>query len=344
MSDSPSSQPESHEDAAPGQPDRAGDGDDVKQSRRDSAEELAAQIHEEFTGQLAESDWSRTQIQDAVRAQLDHSVPPQQARDAVERQLNRALGVNAEDDAQGSGDVRLDDLQTEETWGTVTVRVTQLWENDTDSITQVGVVTDGTDTMKFTIWESSACDPLEFGKTYKIQGFVTDVFNDRVELKITSPTEITPVETSLDEREPWSAEGFVVDISAVGEVTRCPNSGCPFRVGAGTCPTHGQTDGGVQSQEFRVVLDDGTGPTAVTVSLADIETLLDRSLPVEEVLTEVSEDGATRTELTTVIPTQLVGQPLSVSGPHPQGQILAESFDRPSQPHIEEVLKYVREQ
>jgi len=69
------------------------------------------------------------------------------------------------------------DLDQEGEWVTIEAKVLQLWEANSDSINQVGLIGDETGKIKFVSWEKGNLPSLEEGKSYRIKGAVVDSWN-----------------------------------------------------------------------------------------------------------------------------------------------------------------------
>jgi len=61
-------------------------------------------------------------------------------------------------------------------WIDLTVKVTQLWETNSDAISQSGLIGDDTGSIKFVKWTKAELPNLEEGKSYHLKNVVTDEF------------------------------------------------------------------------------------------------------------------------------------------------------------------------
>jgi replication factor A1 len=82
-------------------------------------------------------------------------------------------------------------ISSSENWLDVRVEVDQLWEPHSDSIAQVGLLADSSGRVKFTAWETSNLPALEEGEIYDLENVVTDEYEGKYSVKLTSTTEIT---------------------------------------------------------------------------------------------------------------------------------------------------------
>lgn len=301
---------------------------------REAIETVVTQLGDELDG----TQWDRELIGEQVTKQLAHNVPPEQATQAVIHNIARQLGIDRSRDSTEQT-VTISDLTEPENWVTLTARVSREWPNETDSIKQVGLLADGTGTVKFTLWDKADIDPLEIGTQYRFAGVVTDTYEGRISIKINSYSEVTPDDTDLGERSPRETTGFVVELYYTGATKRCPESDCPFRITHGVCPTHDNVPSPEQTHEFRLIIDDGTDPTSVIVTKPQIEALLEQELSLDTLIAAQTTDDGAAQEASLSLKTQLIGQPLTVTGPSPGGTLIATSFARPRYSSVEEVIQ-----
>jgi len=160
----------------------------------------------------------------------------------------------------GGGDnaeVTVDTLTDENMWGTVRVKVVQLWNSEHESINQVGLVGDATGTVKFTSWASANAMNMEEGKSYLIKNVVTSKFNERMQIGINKKSVISPVDDEIEVRYATvTVVGALVNIqNGSGLIKRCPQ--CNRSLRNGVCSEHGKVQG---TYDIRVKgsLDDGT--------------------------------------------------------------------------------------
>jgi replication factor A1 len=141
-------------------------------------------------------------------------------------------------------------------WINMRIRVVDIWNSDSDSINQVGLVGDESGTIKFVSWKKSDLKPIEKDKCYSIENVVTDEYEGRFSVKFTKNTKIAEIDDDI-EVEYATAEftGILVDIQGgSGLIKRCP--ACNRALAAGVCVDHGAVDG-VYDLRIKGVLDDG---------------------------------------------------------------------------------------
>ena len=80
--------------------------------------------------------------------------------------------------------VNVADITEDGKWVSVRVKVTQIWDNDHESISQVGLIGDETGTIKFTKWVGSELHDVEEGKCYLISNVVSKEWDGRVNMEL----------------------------------------------------------------------------------------------------------------------------------------------------------------
>lgn len=71
------------------------------------------------------------------------------------------------------------DLSENGKWANLKAKVIQLWENNHESISQVGLLGDETGIIKFTIWKNAELPELEQGESYLFKSVVIGEYNGR---------------------------------------------------------------------------------------------------------------------------------------------------------------------
>lgn len=78
-------------------------------------------------------------------------------------------------------------------WISIEGEVTALFPPRSPSISQTGIIADGSGTTRFTVWASAEAPLMEKGEWYRLDLVETDQFNGQVNVKIHSGTTITPL-------------------------------------------------------------------------------------------------------------------------------------------------------
>jgi replication factor A1 len=110
-----------------------------------------------------------------------------------ETEISEIAGPAAERDrlaVDGDTAVALGAIDSADNWIDVKAEVDQLWEPSTDSIAQVGLLSSRSGSIKFVSWVTSDLPELEEGETYRLENLVTDEYEGRYSVKLTTETEI----------------------------------------------------------------------------------------------------------------------------------------------------------
>ena len=102
--------------------------------------------------------------------------------------------AEAVDEGDDEDLVACDDIDSEGEWLDVEAEVSQLWEPNTDSIAQVGLLEDDSGTVKFTAWEKSDLPEVEEGASYRFSNVVTSEYEGQYSLSVNGNSEIEAVE------------------------------------------------------------------------------------------------------------------------------------------------------
>jgi replication factor A1 len=197
------------------------------------------------------------QIQNKLDALARFKVIGSEAKRNTIRSLAKAAGVDASAAFKGSSaPVRIADIKEDGKWVSLKVKVVQLWDPTSDKITQTGLIGDETGIIKFTTWKTSELSPLEEGKSYEIKSAVTNLFNDRFQIKLNKNTtfsELAEDVTVVQQTEDFI--GAIVNIqSCSGLIKRCPE--CNRQTKAGQCTVHGRVEGTFDLR-IKAVIDNG---------------------------------------------------------------------------------------
>ena len=151
---------------------------------------------------------------------------------------------------------KITDINTEDKWINLRVRLVQLWEPNSPSIAQVGLLGDETGTIKFTSWSNANLPILREGQSYSIRNVVTKSWQGRFSVSLNKASEIAPLDEEIAVgRAEEEISGAIVDVqSGSGLVKRCPE--CNRVIVKGQCPEHGKVSG-VYDLRVKGVLDNG---------------------------------------------------------------------------------------
>jgi len=227
-----------------------------KGSRKEmDLKDLAADIHTRFLEQgvsVPTSDIEQ-RLSTLVR---DFKVPVEEAKRSV---ISYFVKLHPEENVTSDAVVdftKIIDIKTEDRWINLRVRVVQLWEPNSPSIAQVGLLGDETGTIKFTSWSNANLPILRDAQSYSIRNVVTKSWQGRFSVSLNKASEIAPLgEDVAVGRAEEEISGAIIDVqSGSGLVKRCPQ--CSRVVVKGHCAEHGKVSG-VYDLRLKGVLDDG---------------------------------------------------------------------------------------
>jgi replication factor A1 len=207
-------------------------------------------------------------------------------------------------------------------WVDLTVKVAQLWEANSESISQSGLVGDETGTIKFVKWVKADLPDLVEGKSYRLKNLVTDEFQGRFSVKLNRTSAIEPLDVDI-EIGSVAAEfsGALVDVQkGSGLIKRCPV--CKRSLAKGVCSEHGKVDG-TYDLRIKAVLDDGRRVQDVLMNRETTERLVDLTL---EEAKQMAMEALDHEIVRSVIESKLMGRYYSITGPRVDRYLLVESI------------------
>jgi len=248
----------------------------------------------------------------------EYQVPEDEARRSV---VNHLLDEHDIDQdvfyaSESSNDiVGVDEVDDDEQWVDLEVEVDQLWDPNSDSIAQVGLLADTTGRIKFVSWETSDLPALEEGQSYAISNVVTDEYEGDYSVKLNKTTEIVALEEDVETGsgdESVASEGALVAIKPdSGLIKRCPKDDCTRTLQDGRCSEHGDVDGEFDMR-IKAAFDDGQ----------DVEDMI-FDAEATEAVSGISLDEATDMAMDALDPgvvadelrSELVGHYFAIEGP-----------------------------
>jgi replication factor A1 len=207
-------------------------------------------------------------------------------------------------------------------WVDLTVKVAQLWETNSESISQSGLVGDETGTIKFVKWAKADLPDLVEGKSYRLINLVTDEFQGRYSVKLNRTSQIEPLDVDI-EIGSVAAEfsGALVDVQkGSGLIKRCPV--CKRSLSKGVCSDHGKVDG-TYDLRIKAVLDDGRRVQDVLMNRETTERLVNLTL---EEAKQMAMEALDHEIVRSVIESKLMGRYYSITGPRVDRYLLVESI------------------
>jgi replication factor A1 len=181
-------------------------------------------------------------------------VPELEISRTVIRNLEKETGVKLDEDVHCGN---IEDIIEVGKWISLKAKVVQLWDSNSDSISQAGLIGDETGVIKFTIWKTAGIEiRLIQGNSYIFQNVVTGSFNDKMQIAVTSTSQIIPIAEEIQQKEKEiTLTGVIVSLTnGSGLIKRCPE--CARSLVKSDCEGHGKVDG-VLDFRIKAVLDDG---------------------------------------------------------------------------------------
>ena len=218
---------------------------------------------------------------------------------------------------------RISDVKDQERWLNLKVKVVQLWEPNSPSIAQVGLLGDESGTIKFTSWANAQLPLLEEGKSYAIRNVVTKLWQGRFSVSFNKMTEIAPLDEEVTVvRAEEQLTGVIIDIqSGSGLIKRCPD--CGRLVIKGSCPEHGKVES-IYDLRIKAVLDDGNEVHDILFNCDLTEKLTGITL---ETAKDMAIDALDQNVVSDTITDMIVGRYYSIRGTKTPRWILVTGFE-----------------
>ncbi len=285
----------------------------------------AAEIAEQFSTHLDVDP-------DEVEKRLDtlvseYRVPIEEARRSVVNSYLDEAGMERDELGRGGSEQTVvGDVDADEQWIDVTVKLVELWEPRSDSISQVGLLGDESGTIKFVAFETSDLPELEEGSVYRLENVVTDEYEGRFSVKLNRTTTITELDEELEVGDDGeTVEGALVDVqSGSGLIKRCPATDCTRVLQNGRCSEHGDVDGEFDLR-IKGVLDDGNEVHEVIFDREATEALTGLDL---ETAKSMAMDALDTTVVADEMRADILGRYYRVTGPRLGRYLLVDSFER----------------
>ncbi len=208
-------------------------------------------------------------------------------------------------------------------WVDLKVKVAQLWETNSDAISQSGLVGDETGTIKFVKWAKADLSNLEEGKSYLLRNLVTDEFQGRFSVKLNRTSQIEPLDVDVEiGSQAAEFSGALVDVQkGSGLIKRCPV--CKRSLAKGVCSEHGKVEG-TYDLRIKAVLDDGRRVQDVLINRETTERLVGLTLDEAK---QMAMEALDHEVVRSLIESKLMGRYFSIIGPRVDRYILVETIN-----------------
>ncbi|QCJ47052.1 MULTISPECIES: replication factor A [Haloprofundus] len=287
----------------------------------------AAEIAEQFSDHLdVDEDEIEERLDNLVN---EYKVPVDEARRSVVNHYLDEAGLERDAIRAGGGGsqaVEVSDIDEDEQWVDLTVKLVELWEPRSDSISQVGLLGDESGTIKFVSFTTSELPELKEGAVYSLQNVVTDEYQGRYSVKLNRTTTITELDEEIEVGDDSvSVEGAFVDIqSGSGLIKRCPEEGCTRVLQNGRCSEHGNVEGEFDLR-IKGVLDDGNEVQEIIFNKEMTEELTGIAL---EEAKQMAMDALDTTIVADEMAEDVLGRYYRVSGPTLGRYVLVNEFEQ----------------
>ena len=254
---------------------------------------------------------------------LEFKVPESEAKRTITNYLLKELDIPRESLITESELVKVADITKPNQWVSLKVKVVQLWDSNSPSISQVGLVGDETGTIKFVIWAKADKDPVEEGKFYLFKNVVTDSFAGRMQINVNKNSEISEIdeEITLPPRE-IEVVGALISIQQnSGLIRRCKT--CNRVMSKGVCPIHGKVEG-YDDLRIKGVIDDGENVYEVVLNEQNIKNLTGIGLKEAK---EIAEEFLDRTAVLAELKKRLLGKYFKLVGDRGERYLIVKNIE-----------------
>ena len=298
---------------------------------RQEAEAIAEQFSDH-------TDVDPDDVEERLETLVDeYRVPLDEASRSVTNSYLEDAGMERDELGRGgSEEVLVNDIDEDEQWVDLRVKLVDLWEPRSDSISQVGLLGDESGTIKFVAFETSDLPELDEGQAYELSNVVTDEYEGSYSVKLNRTTGITEIDEAIEVGDNAdTVEGALVDIqSGSGLIKRCPEEDCTRVLQNGRCSEHGQVEGEFDLR-IKGVLDDGETVTEVIFDREATEELTGMSL---EEAKDMAMDALDTTVVAEEMGEDLLGRYYRVTGPTFGRYVLVDEMDEPGRVDVETAL------
>ena len=267
----------------------------------------------------------------------EYRVPLDEARRSVTNSYLDDAGMERDELSRGGTElVRVNDIDEDEQWVDLRVKLVDLWEPRSDSVSQVGLLGDESGTIKFVAFETSDLPDLTEGQSYELSNVVTDEYEGDYSVKLNRTTTITEIDEAVDVGDDAeTVEGALVDIqSGSGLIKRCPEDDCTRVLQNGRCSEHGQVEGEFDLR-IKGVLDDGETVTEVIFDREATEDLTGMGL---EAAKDMAMDALDTTVVAEEMADDVLGRYYRVTGPRFRRYVLADEVEDPGAVDVDGAL------
>lgn len=207
-------------------------------------------------------------------------------------------------------------VHPEDTWVTVTGKVVETWEPETDAISQKGHLANEDDWVEFASWAKSDVQELTEGVVYELDGAVVDSYQGDYQINLNRQTDIAEEDVEFDAAEVEESdaefEGAVVSVQdGSGLIKRCPVDGCGRVLQNGECSVHGDVEG---EFDIRLMASLDNGNVVRDILITDEELVEEMTGISLESGKEMARDALDRSVVSREMAREIRGQFYHVEG------------------------------
>ncbi len=273
-------------------------------------EELTLELYEKFK----DYGVSKKEIYERMKLLIiEFKVPESEAVRTITNYLMREYKIPREEIRAPT--TKISDIKEPNQWISVKGKVVQIWEPNSPSILQTGLIGDETGVIRFLIWAKSNKPEVEEGKCYIFKNVVTDEFGGSMRINVTRYSEIEEINEDIEVPKDLKYSAGIEVIGALvaiqqnsGLVQRCDE--CGKIVKSGMCPKHGKVKWH-DDLRLRGVIDDGSNTYEVILNEENIKSLTGMGL---EEAKRLAQENLDRNVVLTELKKALLGKYLRVEG------------------------------
>jgi len=239
---------------------------------------------------------------------LEFKVPESEAVRTIENYLMKELEISREH-LKEAPLVKIVDITEPGEWVSLKAKVVQLWEPNSESISQAGLIGDETGIIKF-VWLSASVKPVEEGKSYVFRNVVTDCYNGKMQVNVNRNSEIEEIDedVQLPPREVEVFGALVAIQQNSGLIKRCKL--CNRTMTKEICPVHGKVEA-YEDLRVKGVVDDGENVYEVILKQEIVKSLT--GIGLEEAL-RIAREYLDRNAVLSELKSKLFGRYLRLIG------------------------------
>ena len=233
--------------------------------------------------------------------------------------------------------IKIGNIKTEGKWVNTRAKVVQLWDNEHESISQVGLIGDETGIMKFVSWTRSSLPQVEENKSYEFKNLVTDFWNGRYSLKMNQNSEIKELgeDIKVGSSDVEMTGAIIAIQEGSGLIERCPI--CNRALIDESCGEHGGVEG-KSDLRVKAILDDGQEAHDILLNAEITEKVC--KITIKKAKKASAFEGTILEEIRSV----LLGRYFKVKGPKIGRYILANEVSEYNlKEELDQILKGFKE-